>query len=251
MTNDHFLHLNHSLLTSPHLFDSYAQVYTKVLIDWYQCRKKTHGFIIEYFTCSILYHRKYNICFIVSFSKLFFYKKKMIISFTYPLTRDIESTNYKYYVSTLFSFIYTYIYFYFPHVDKDSKEKEENSKKSKSLSRGSIRTDLIFNQFSALISNKRNVCPSFRRSRKNFVSSSARRQVIVKNNFYTIRTRWIVRIPSCYVLANSPGCLQVSTRRNRTFDSERIIRLRQQSFIVMEEFLFSSLAFILSTENFI
>lgn len=155
-------------------------------------------------------------------------------------------------ITFLLSFhLYIHIYFYFPHVDKDSKEEEENSKKSKSLSRGSIRTDLIFNQFSALISNKRNVCPSFRRSRKNFVSSSARRQVIVKNNFYTIRTRWIVRIPSCYVLANSPGCLQVSTRRNRTFDSERIIRLRQQSFIVMEEFLFSSLAFILSTENFI
>lgn len=71
-------------------------------------------------------------------------------------------------------------------------------------------------------------------------------KVIVKSNFYAIRTRWIVRIPSCYVLANSPGCVQVSMRRNRTFDSERIIRLRQQSFIVTEEFLFSSVAFILS-----
>lgn len=35
-------------------------------------------------------------------------------------------------------------------------------------------------------------------------------------------------------------------RRNWTFDSERIIRLRQQSFIVTEEFLFLSVAFILS-----
>lgn len=70
--------------------------------------------------------------------------------------------------------------------------------------------------------------------------------MIVKNNFYAIRTRWIVSIPSRYALANSPGCLEVSMRRNRTFDSEWIIRLRQQSFIVTEEFLFSSVAFILS-----
>lgn len=65
---------------------------------------------------------------------------------------------------------------YILHRGKDisKREKRNFEKVKKSLS--VIRYDLIFNQFSTLISDKRNVCPSFRRSRKNFVSSSTRRQ---------------------------------------------------------------------------
>lgn len=119
-----------------------------------------------------------NITYVLSFLfRNFSSTKRPVISFTYlSRTRDVKSTNYEYYVFILFSFIYIYIFFISRILIRTFQREEKNSKKSKSLSRGSIRTDLIFNQFSALISDERNVCPSFRRSRKNFVSSSTRRQ---------------------------------------------------------------------------
>lgn len=116
--------------------------------------------------------------------------KRMVIPFTYlSRTCDVENqriTNitfllsFHFHVYIFHMYIHIYIFHMYVYITSwqgHFKEREKKFRKSQKVSLSdSIRTDLIFNQFSTLISDKRNVCPSFRRSRKNFVSSSTRRQ---------------------------------------------------------------------------